>query len=229
MAKVYYPAFLDAARSGGFGVVFPDLPGCVSFGETAEEAAHNASEALALALEGMAEDGDPIPEPSPLGEVTVPESVASEAPRLLVSAEQPGRFVKANVTFPSTLLERIDKHVERHGMTRASFLANAARRVLDAPRAVPESNSCDLASNWATYAHYRHQTAWLSAPANQPYWGPIDEPSGGELETQTLARWLLRLVGERTGVKCLKIVGNAQTGEFEVTPFGPEPVGRESP
>ena len=42
----------------------PDLPGCVATGDTAEEVGLLIREAIALQLEGMAEDGLPIPEPS---------------------------------------------------------------------------------------------------------------------------------------------------------------------
>ena len=42
----------------------PDLPGCVATGETEEEIGRLIREAIAMHLEGMAEDGVPIPEPS---------------------------------------------------------------------------------------------------------------------------------------------------------------------
>ena len=41
----------------------PDLPGCVTTGSTLEEIERNIREAIALHLEGMIEDGEPIPEP----------------------------------------------------------------------------------------------------------------------------------------------------------------------
>ncbi len=41
----------------------PDLPGCVTTGQTVEEIERNIREAIALHLEGMLEDGDPIPKP----------------------------------------------------------------------------------------------------------------------------------------------------------------------
>lgn len=63
--KDYYvfPArlFVD---TDGVSVDFPDLPGCITCGDTEEEALKNAKEALALHLYGMEQDGDPIPEPS---------------------------------------------------------------------------------------------------------------------------------------------------------------------
>ncbi len=42
----------------------PDLPGCVATAESPEELGRLIREAIALHLEGLAEDGLPIPEPS---------------------------------------------------------------------------------------------------------------------------------------------------------------------
>jgi len=42
----------------------PDLPGCVATGQTKAEVESRIREAIALHLEGMAEDGLPIPEPT---------------------------------------------------------------------------------------------------------------------------------------------------------------------
>ena len=47
-----------------YGAYVPDLPGCVATGSTVEETEHLLQEAIALHLEGMKEDGIPIPEPS---------------------------------------------------------------------------------------------------------------------------------------------------------------------
>ncbi len=41
----------------------PDLPGCISTGPTRAETERNIREAILLHLEGMLEDGDPIPVP----------------------------------------------------------------------------------------------------------------------------------------------------------------------
>ena len=51
----------------------PDLPGCITTGKTVEEIAHNIRDAIELHLEGMAEDGEQIPEPRTLAlEIEVP-------------------------------------------------------------------------------------------------------------------------------------------------------------
>jgi predicted RNase H-like HicB family nuclease len=48
----------------GFGAYVPDLLGCVAVGETREEALRLIREAIELHLDGMREEGLPIPEPS---------------------------------------------------------------------------------------------------------------------------------------------------------------------
>ncbi len=48
----------------GFSAYSPDLPGCVSTGATREEVERNMQEAIELHLEGLREEGYPVPEPS---------------------------------------------------------------------------------------------------------------------------------------------------------------------
>jgi predicted RNase H-like HicB family nuclease len=48
----------------GFSAYSPDLPGCVSTGTTREEVEQNMQEAIELHLEGLREEGYPVPEPS---------------------------------------------------------------------------------------------------------------------------------------------------------------------
>jgi predicted RNase H-like HicB family nuclease len=51
-----------------YGVSFPDFPGAITAARSLNEALARAGEALALHVEGMAEDGEPIP-PSGFAEV----------------------------------------------------------------------------------------------------------------------------------------------------------------
>ena len=46
-----------------WGAIVPDLPGCVSIGDTLEEVQENVKEAIELYLEVLAERGEKIPEP----------------------------------------------------------------------------------------------------------------------------------------------------------------------
>lgn len=58
---------------GGFTVMVPSLPGCITEGDTYEEALANAQEAIALHLESLAADGEPIPDDSPPPLISVVE------------------------------------------------------------------------------------------------------------------------------------------------------------
>jgi predicted RNase H-like HicB family nuclease len=60
---VEYIAFLHRDQ-GSYDVSFPDFPGIITAGRTLEEAQERAPEALQLHVEGMEDDGLPIPEPS---------------------------------------------------------------------------------------------------------------------------------------------------------------------
>ena len=47
-----------------FGAYVPDLPGCVAAAETKEEVLRLIHEAIEFHVEGLREDGQPIPDPS---------------------------------------------------------------------------------------------------------------------------------------------------------------------
>ena len=51
-----------------FSVYSPDLPGCIATGATREKAEKNMHEAMALHIQGMREDRQPIPESSSFAE-----------------------------------------------------------------------------------------------------------------------------------------------------------------
>jgi predicted RNase H-like HicB family nuclease len=56
-----YFAVFDPAEEGGFNVLFPDFPGCVTFGRTFEEAQAMAREVLELWLEEHNEEKEMFP------------------------------------------------------------------------------------------------------------------------------------------------------------------------
>jgi len=58
-----YAIVIEKAASN-FAAYVPDLPGCVATGQTVAETERLVREAIALHLEGLAEDGCAIPEPS---------------------------------------------------------------------------------------------------------------------------------------------------------------------
>lgn len=139
----FYPAIIGQddgeGPDDGFGVVFPDLPGCVSAGDTVQQAAENAAEALALHIEGMAEDHDPIPAPSapdaPLPDWLADVPGSRLVARVLVPVEMPGKAVRVNVTLDELLLQRLDQVAAAEGQSRSGYLAEAVRERLRQGRA----------------------------------------------------------------------------------------------
>lgn len=59
-----YQINLVPEKEGGYTVLVPTLPGCVSYGSTIEEATENVREAITLHLENLAAHKQPIPEDS---------------------------------------------------------------------------------------------------------------------------------------------------------------------
>ena len=133
MALGYYRALLVQDEGDGvddgYGVVFPDLPGCTSAGDTRMEAAKQAAEALEGHISLMLEGGEALPEPSDVG-APLPDwldDLGRVAAEVLVPVELPGRAVRANITVDEALLHRIDSAAQASGSTRSGFLAEAAR------------------------------------------------------------------------------------------------------
>lgn len=56
-------AIVIEKSENNYGAWAPDLPGCVAVGDTVEEVERLMREAIEFHLEGMREDGDPIPPP----------------------------------------------------------------------------------------------------------------------------------------------------------------------
>ena len=126
MSKIFYPAIIEKGRDG-FGVFFPDLPGCTSAGRSIQETAENAEEALAGHLIVMAQHGEALPTPSDLDTIARDPDV-EEVVRILVRGERPGRSLRINVSLDEGLIAAID----RVARNRSGFLAEAARAALAA-------------------------------------------------------------------------------------------------
>jgi predicted RNase H-like HicB family nuclease len=49
--------------NNNYSAYLPDIPGCIATGRTIEEVKKNITEALAMHLQGLSEDGQKSPEP----------------------------------------------------------------------------------------------------------------------------------------------------------------------
>lgn len=133
-----YVAFIHGGDGSGFGISFPDFPGCVSDGDTVEEAIHRGAEALAFHVEGMIEDGEAVPEPRAVQEIKADpglvewrEGADVAFVPLVLDKGSPRRV---NVSLDYGLLQAIDDEAKRRGMTRSAFLSSAARNEIEGRR-----------------------------------------------------------------------------------------------
>ena len=141
MALRFYRAIAYQAPGDGpedgWDVVFPDLPGCVSQGDSVEDALRNAAEALALHVEGMVAEGLDLPSSSGLT-AKLPdwlrESDMSDPVQALLQVEVPGKSMRVNITMDAALVDRLDAAARRDGTTRSGYLAQAVREKLQRSR-----------------------------------------------------------------------------------------------
>ena len=124
-----YIALIHKDSQSAFGASFPDLPGCISAADSLEELRPMIEEALEFHIEGMIEDGDAVPEPSSLDDILKSDGYADAAAVMVVKApETEGVTVRVNITLPEKTLKQIDRKAAAVGMSRSSFLAQAAKR-----------------------------------------------------------------------------------------------------
>jgi predicted RNase H-like HicB family nuclease len=124
-----YIGLLDG-EAGGYGIVFPDLPGCTAMGHTTDEAWQNAIAALAdWIMEVGGSEVVPVPsgiealrKDADVREALLEGSSFITVPLLIES----GRSVRANISMDQGILAAIDAAAELRGLTRSSFLASAA-------------------------------------------------------------------------------------------------------
>jgi predicted RNase H-like HicB family nuclease len=131
---VRYPIAIESGDSGhAYGVVVPDLPGCFSAGDSMDEALTNVQEAILLHIEGLLDDGNPVPKPSEVGRLRRKREFRNWTWAIVdVDLSQLGdKAARINITLPRRILRAVDAHARRHGETRSGFLARAA---LDAMR-----------------------------------------------------------------------------------------------
>lgn len=133
--SIYYAGFIPT--DGKYAVLFPDLPGCNTEGNTLEGAFAMAIEAVSGHIVAMADDGDAIPNPSPQEEALV--KLREQYAGLDLGALPAGtelhpvpapdldmRTRQVAVSFSKYKLDMIDRKAQAAGMTRSGFLAAAA-------------------------------------------------------------------------------------------------------
>jgi predicted RNase H-like HicB family nuclease len=126
-----YAALLDFYDEQ-YGVVFPDIPGCVAMAGSHEAAIVEAADALAEWVADELAQGRTVPTPRTVAELLTDADVKAALANGAVLASVPlvletGRSARANISIDEGLLAGIDEAARLHGVTRSAFLAAAAR------------------------------------------------------------------------------------------------------
>ncbi len=119
----------------GYGVSFPDFPGCVSVGDSVEGAFRHGCDALEFHVEGLRNDEDQNPPPRSINAIDADPELADwreGADQVLIPLLlNRGSSRRVNISLGRGLLETIDDEARRRRVTRSAFLATAARREIE--------------------------------------------------------------------------------------------------
>lgn len=113
MDRYIYPALFEVGDEKGYTVTFPDLPGCITEGDSMEEALHMAKEALELHMYGVEEDGEAIPDPSQPEKIVAPANTFVSLVEVwmpMVRDEMENRAIKKTLTIPKWLNDVAEKN-----------------------------------------------------------------------------------------------------------------------
>jgi predicted RNase H-like HicB family nuclease len=122
-------------ENGVFGASFPDFQGCTTVGHSADQVLAKAPDVLAFHVEGMVEDGLPLPAVRSIDELRRDPTFREDAEGALIAfvpLTMPSRAIRINITVEESLLARADRAAEAVGETRSGFIAGALRQRLAA-------------------------------------------------------------------------------------------------
>ncbi len=123
-----YFAIVEQDEGSAFGVSFPDIPGCFSASDSADDVLPNAVQALELHLED-----EIAPKSRDLSDIKADPEVreALEAGAYLLAVpliKSERRAVRINVSLDVGTVNAIDGAARIRGLTRSAFIAEAAMK-----------------------------------------------------------------------------------------------------
>ena len=124
--KYVFPAVFHP-EDIGFSIHFPDLPGCITEGDTLEEASKMARDALELYLYELEQSSGPIPSPAGRYHIEKDEYIVMVTAHMkVIRSEMRNKAVKKTLTIPCWLNEE----AEAAGINFSLLLQDALREKL---------------------------------------------------------------------------------------------------
>src|SRR5688572_9623356 len=108
-----YVALVEGER-GSFGLIFPDLPGCVAMGDTLDEVVLRGTEALSEWVIDVVSDGLKLPKARTMDRLMKDSEVQQDLARGSIFVSIPlildsGRSARANISIDAGLLSAVDE------------------------------------------------------------------------------------------------------------------------
>jgi predicted RNase H-like HicB family nuclease len=128
-----YPAVFEQTNDKAYSVFFPDIAGCVSAGDTLEEAIEMSKEALSLHLSEMINDNDECPAIDLQNAKQEAEGcilMMIEPNAAIISRRTKDKAVRINITIPQFLLESVDNYVKAAHTNRSRLIAETLQQRL---------------------------------------------------------------------------------------------------
>ena len=127
--RYLYTAVLTPSENGGYEARIPDIHHCVTSGHDLTDALDMIADAASLMLVCLEDDQEPIPEPTPYHEVTVPANgiatlISLDTDRYRIMNHT--RAVRKNVSLPEWMVTLADQR----GINCSQVLQDALRQML---------------------------------------------------------------------------------------------------
>lgn len=113
MRKLTYFAVFEPSQDGGYGVYFPDVLGCISYGKDFYEAERMAREALGQHIYEMEKDGEELPVPNAPDKLDIFEETIA------------GYLISAITIFPDLVRNELDSRKESVNCTLPHWVKEA--------------------------------------------------------------------------------------------------------
>lgn len=127
--KYVYPAIFHLEDDGGYSITFPDLPNCITQGDTLADGIEMAEDALSMILCDMEDHAVPIPSPSNVRAIAAdtPDMVTMiRADTVAYRKQNDSKAVKKTLTIPHWL----DVMASRQNINFSNVLQQALKERL---------------------------------------------------------------------------------------------------
>ena len=130
MKYIYTALFTPIEDGSGYYAKAPDLPGCITTGNSLSDAIDQITDAMSAWLVVAEDEGEPIAPPSPQEKLSVDGGTICSlisADTIEYRAQTDTRAVRKNVSLPSWMVRLADKR----GINCSQVLQDALRTLLD--------------------------------------------------------------------------------------------------